>query len=114
VLGRAGVLVDPADLVYALGGYTYGRFEAFGTGFGLNGATIGAGWEREIVAGWKLRGEYRYTKFQSTDVTQTFVTNSTTVSATASTTNTNVTSQTDHISADMHSLWLGMVYDFGN
>ena len=32
---------------------------------GLNGATIGAGYERQIFPLWGLKVEYRYTKFQS-------------------------------------------------
>jgi hypothetical protein len=37
VLARAGFLIDPADYIDAIGGYTYGRFEltqsqSFGSG----------------------------------------------------------------------------------
>jgi opacity protein-like surface antigen len=114
VLGRGGVLVDPQDLVYLIGGYTYGRFEAFDQTFGLNGATIGAGWEREVATGWTLRGEYRYTKFQSRDVTS--------MSASASTgtlplgdtiTSSSTITATERVSADMHSVWLGVTHYFG-
>jgi outer membrane immunogenic protein len=34
------------------------------------GSTVGAGWETELWAGWKVRGEYRYTDFGS--YTKTF------------------------------------------
>jgi len=47
-----------------------------GDSFGLNGATVGGGWERQIAPRWSLRGEYRYTKFQGKDVSENFVTNS--------------------------------------
>jgi outer membrane immunogenic protein len=117
VLGHGGVLVDPADYVYVLGGYTYARFETFNSvvGFGLNGGTIGAGWERQIAPGWSLRGEYRYTKFQGKDVTETFPT-STTQTTTGANANTQTTTDnftvTNHFTADMHSLWISVVHYF--
>jgi len=120
VLGRGGVVVDPADFVYLLGGYTYARFETFNSvvGFGLNGGTIGGGWERQIASGWSLRGEYRYTKFQGKDVSETFVTNTvqTTRDPTGAVTDTfafnDNFSRTSHYTADMHSLWIGVVHYF--
>jgi opacity protein-like surface antigen len=120
VLGRGGVLVDPQDLVYVIGGYTYARSEAFGTSFGLNGATIGAGWERQLAAGWTLRGEYRFSKFQSKDVTKTFASSDVGTSrngtgvVTGVQTDSAVTTQTAHVAADMHSLWLGVAHSFGH
>jgi opacity protein-like surface antigen len=115
VLARSGLLVDPLDLVYVLGGYTYGRFE-FGQSFGLNGGTVGAGWERQIAPGWTLKGEYRYTKFQSKDLSSTFVSNTVTtnISGGASSTNTSdVAPSTNRVSADIHSLWVGVSHYFG-
>jgi opacity protein-like surface antigen len=116
LLGRGGVLVDPRDLVYALGGYTYGRFEGFGAGFGLNGATVGGGWERSIALGWTLRGEVRYTKFQSKDVTESFASTSTQTAVCAcfpnSMTTNDAFARTEHVSADMYSAWLGVAHYF--
>jgi len=117
LLARGGVLVDPWDLVYGLGGYTYGRFEGFGTGLGLNGATIGGGWERYVASGWTLRGEMRYTKFQSKDFTESSA--STTTQTVACNCFPNVVSMNDtvtrtqHVSADMYSVWLGVAHQFG-
>ncbi len=113
-LARAGILVDPVDYLYAIGGYTYGRFRLDDTGesFGLNGATIGAGWERQIAPMWTLRAEGRYTKFQSKTLTSTSTT-SVTSSATTSVTNLAITDTfTDRVSADMWSLWLGISHSF--
>jgi outer membrane immunogenic protein len=150
LLGRGGVLVDPVDYVYLLGGYTYARFETFnspvgiagqsplfgavngltqfpnavlrrtgGEGFGLNGATIGGGWERQIAPGWSLRGEYRYTKFQGKDVSENFVTNSSFVqvqqangSVLARVTSSDNFTATSHIAADMYSLSIGVAHYF--
>jgi opacity protein-like surface antigen len=116
-LGRGGVLVDPADFVYLLGGYTYARFEAFGVGFGLNGGTIGAGWERQVTPSWTLRGEYRYTKFEGKDINQNSVSNfvqTTTSNGGSSTlTDNDVSATTRHLSADMHSVWIGVAHQFG-
>jgi outer membrane immunogenic protein len=110
VLGRGGVLVDPADFVYLLGGYTYGRFEAFGVGVGLNGGTIGAGWERQVAPGWMLRGEYRYTKFEGKDINQN---SASTINQLGVITINDASATTDHVSADMHSVWLGVAHYFG-
>jgi len=112
-LGRGGLLVDPRDLVYGLAGYTYGNFEGFGQGFGLNGATVGAGWERQVAAGWTLRGEYRYTKFQATNLLQASQfgsTQSDNFSNTVFTTDT--VSRRINVSADMQSAWLGVAHYF--
>ena len=66
-LARAGVLIGPSNLLYVIGGYTYGRFSSPAqtlTGFyiagmntypvgsflfGMNGTTVGAGWESLLL-----------------------------------------------------------------
>jgi opacity protein-like surface antigen len=65
LLARVGYLIDPQDLIYVIGGYTYGRFSSGGgfDWFGMNGATIGGGFERQMWDGWSIRAEGRYTKF---------------------------------------------------
>jgi opacity protein-like surface antigen len=70
-LVRGGLVVDPKDLVYLIGGLTYARFEiADGDqSFGGFGGTAGVGWERKITPSWTLKAEYRYTRFQ--DLTET-------------------------------------------
>lgn len=118
LLGRGGMLVDPRDLIYGLGGYTYGRFEAEGQGFGLNGGTAGAGWEREIAPGWTLRAEYRYTRFQDKSVNIAGQTTSTTTSTgqfPSTQTVNDAFAQTAHFSGvSMQSLWLGVTRYFGS
>jgi len=115
VLARGGVLVDPLDLVYVLGGWTYGRFE-FGQSFGLNGGTVGAGWERVLAPGWTLRAEGRYTKFQSKTVTtpsfSTFSNVETGGGFASATTGTDQAVDASRISADMWSVWLGVTHYF--
>lgn len=109
-LARAGTLLDPDDLVYAIGGYTYGRFENVDGGFGLNGGTVGVGWERQIVPGWTLRGEYRYTRFQDVDL---HVNTQSTGTSSGGASQAFTTLQTTHYSdLDMHSLWLGVSHYF--
>jgi opacity protein-like surface antigen len=115
-LARGGVLLDPVDYVYLLGGWTYGRFE-FGQSFGLNGATIGAGWERQVAPGWTLRAEGRYTKFETKTLTTNFTSNTASISTnagvpTAAFNITNTDNASDRISADMWSVWLGFAHTF--
>jgi outer membrane immunogenic protein len=70
-LVRGGLVVDPKDLVYLVGGLSYARFEFDdAVGFGAFGGTVGAGWERKITPSWTLKAEYRYTRFQDRTVTQ--------------------------------------------
>ncbi len=81
-LARAGFLVDPATLVYAIGGWTGASFEyhnltsdpffAPGESFWANGASVGGGLERKLNPNWSVRIEYRYTRFQDTNVSNDF------------------------------------------
>ncbi|WP_245315747.1 outer membrane protein [Bradyrhizobium yuanmingense] len=70
---RAGVLLDDNTLLYGLGGWTFGRFEARNVtdnpfyqpneAFWANGPTGGVGIERKLDSNWRIRAEYRYTRF---------------------------------------------------
>lgn len=72
-LVRAGVLLDENTLLYGLGGLTFGRFEARNVtdnpfyqpneAFWANGPTGGVGIERKLDSNWRIRAEYRYTRF---------------------------------------------------
>ena len=118
-LGRVGWLIDPRDLVYAVGGYTYGGFEWGSRTFGLHGATVGAGWEREVAPGWTLKAEYRYTRFQDRDLPRTTAStsNQASVSAAGLVTTTVINSSsaiTDRVSGlDLHALRFGITHHFG-
>lgn len=71
---RAGVLLDDNTLLYGLGGWTFGRFEARNVtdnpfyqpneAFWAGGPTGGVGIERKLDSNWRLRAEYRYTRFE--------------------------------------------------
>ncbi len=117
VLARAGVLVDPQDLLYAIGGWTYGRFE-FGQSFGLNGGTIGGGWERQLVPGWTLKAEGRYTRFESKTLNTASASNTVTSAFNAAgvldetVTSTSTFAEADRVSASMWSVWLGVSHYF--
>jgi outer membrane immunogenic protein len=68
--GRLGYLVNPSTLAYALGGYTQSRFELQGiTGLSwsrdADGWTVGGGLETKLTPNWTLKGEYRYTEFNT-------------------------------------------------
>jgi opacity protein-like surface antigen len=87
----------------------------------MNGATIGGG-EQQIVHGWTVKVEGRYTKFATKNVTNSFTntfssssggTNDTNVS-TLTSTNTNVTNATERFSASMASILIGVSYYFGS
>ena len=119
VLARAGWLIDPRDLVYVIGGYTYGGFEWSSRVFGLNGATIGGGWEHQIAPSWTLKAEYRYTRFENKDLVQPSVAAdaSTTLSPGATSTSASTTTFTDtsRVSGlDQHSLRVGLTHYFGS
>jgi opacity protein-like surface antigen len=107
---RGGRLVDPDDYVYLLGGYTYGRFQAEGEGFGLSGGTIGAGWEKRLVPGWTVKAEYRYTRFQNKDL---FLNSQGSTSGTPSTSNSSSSADIHFSDIDMHSVWVGVSHYFG-
>ena len=113
---RGGRLVDSSDYVYLLGGYTYGRFQAEGEGFGLSGGTVGAGWERQVVPGWTLKAEYRYTRFQDKDLLFTNQNRQTqaTTGGYLSVQNTSVANDTHFSDLDMHSVWVGVSHYFGS
>ena len=60
--GRLGYLVNPATLVYGLGGYTQASFAMpAGVKGDFAGWTAGAGLEAHIMGGWSVKGEYRFT-----------------------------------------------------
>jgi outer membrane immunogenic protein len=70
---RGGVLLDDKILVYGIGGWTIGQFEArnltdnsfdqLPERFVANGGTAGGGIERKVDGHWSIRAEYRYTDF---------------------------------------------------
>ena len=118
-LGRLGWLIDPRDLVYAIGGYTYGGFEWGDRTFGLHGATVGAGWEREVAPGWTMKAEYRYTRFQDRDLPRNAASSSNQASVSAAglvttTVTTSASAITDRVSGlDLHALRFGITHHFG-
>ena len=119
-LGRLGVLVDPRDLIYVIGGYTYGGFEWSGRTFGLNGATVGAGWEHEIAPGWTLKTEYRYTQFEDKDLPRSSGTTSTqtsinTIGGVTTTVTNSALTATDRVSGiALHALRFGITHYFAS
>ncbi len=66
VAGRLGYAFD-RTLVYAKGGYAWGRNEVSLGGASVskthNGWTIGAGVEQALAANWSIKGEYQYLSF---------------------------------------------------
>jgi opacity protein-like surface antigen len=115
-LGRVGVLVDPQNLVYGIGGYTRGGFEWTNRTFGLNGATVGAGWEHEIAPTWTLKAEYRYTAFADKDIQRASASASTqtsvsTTGAVTTTVSNFAATPTDHVSGvNLHALRFGITH----
>ncbi len=121
-LARLGFLVTPRDLVYGLAGWSYAGFDTTLPGgedppFGANGVTVGAGWERQILDSWTLKLEYRYTKFQTVDVSASSSSLQTdfnppfnvAISSFASS-----SSQTASISPSLHVLRVGLTHYFGD
>jgi outer membrane immunogenic protein len=66
---RAGFLTSPTTLWYGTAGYTEAKFELDGIGSqDFRGYFVGAGVESQLGSGWSLRGEYRFTQFDSEDI----------------------------------------------
>ncbi|MDX8450382.1 outer membrane protein [Mesorhizobium captivum] len=69
---RAGYLLTPSTLGYVLGGYAWQKYKldtnaGFGMDWDQGGYFVGAGVETAISGNWTLKGEYRYTRFSTTD-----------------------------------------------
>jgi outer membrane immunogenic protein len=65
--GRAGYVVNMDTLVYVLGGYTQANFDLpLGLhGDNPTGYTVGGGIETKLGGPWSLKGEYRFTRFDT-------------------------------------------------
>ncbi|MBJ7535123.1 porin family protein [Rhodomicrobium vannielii ATCC 17100] len=68
--GRLGYLVNTSTLAYVLGGYTDATFELSVPGFGsaddnFTGWTVGGGLETRLSGNWYVKGEYRFTEFDT-------------------------------------------------
>ncbi|ADP72094.1 hypothetical protein Rvan_2888 [Rhodomicrobium vannielii ATCC 17100] len=69
--GRLGYLVNASTLAYVLGGYTESTFELsvpvanFSTDDTFSGWTVGGGLETKLTSSLSLKGEYRYTEFDT-------------------------------------------------
>jgi outer membrane immunogenic protein len=113
-LARGGFLIDPKDLVYVVGGLTYGRFDLVDESVGAFGGTIGAGWERKITPSWTLKAEYRYTRFQDRTVTENSTSSSNSPGATSSTSTSSLAAvESSRISGlDWHTVSIGVSHYF--
>jgi opacity protein-like surface antigen len=114
---RAGYTPDRMQMYYVLAGYTYGRFSMVGlTDFGMNGATVGAGYERVIGPGWTVKVEGRYTKFADANVPSTAVSSSSTsgpvTGGTATTAFSSASASTYNVSADIFTARVGITKYF--
>ena len=109
-LARSGFLVDPKDMIYLVGGVTYGSFELIDqSNLGTFGGTVGAGWERKITPSWTFKAEYRYTRFQDRTVTESVASNS----SGAGNTSTNDTLVSSKITGlDWHAVTIGVSHYF--
>lgn len=73
---RAGILANPATLIYVKGGYTNSKLnvlagntnETTDTAFKLDGWRVGAGVERAINANTFAKLEYRYSKYSDAHI----------------------------------------------
>ncbi|MGF1621540.1 MAG: outer membrane protein [Rhodomicrobiaceae bacterium] len=67
---RLGWLTSPDTMLYALIAYTQGEFNWDDANFSLDteGWTLGAGIETMLSDNWSIKGEYRFTQFDSENV----------------------------------------------
>src|SRR5262249_36002425 len=118
-LGRFGYLVNPRDMVYVLGGWSFASFSArlesddnsVGRTFTANGPAVGVGWERQIMDLWTFRAEYRYTKYlnRTLSTPNSFADTTTTFGLGAGAqTSTGTNSSSTTISSDMHMFRFGL------
>jgi opacity protein-like surface antigen len=109
-LARGGFVIDPKDLIYLVGGITYGSFELIDqSSIGAFGGTVGAGWERKITPSWTFKAEYRYTRFQDRTATESVV-SSTSSAVGVSTNDSSVSSKITGL--DWHSVSIGVSHYF--
>jgi outer membrane immunogenic protein len=69
--GRLGMLTSPTTLWYGTAGYTETKFDVDIGGISIpkfSGYFLGAGAESQLGGGWSLRGEYRFSQFDSETV----------------------------------------------
>jgi outer membrane immunogenic protein len=111
---RAGILVDDLTLLYGLGGWTVAQFEARNLtdnpffqpneSFWAHGPTAGVGIERKLDSRWRLRAEYRYTRFDTAHAHDAFAFGSSTGSQTYS--------RSTQFDQSMQSGRIGLAYSF--
>ena len=66
---RLGLLSSPTTLWYGTLGYTQTEFDVGSVKLAdFKGYFVGAGVESQLVGGWNLRGEYRFSQFDSETV----------------------------------------------
>lgn len=118
-LARGGFLIDPYEMVYLIGGWTYAGFETLQNNaqLGLNGGTIGAGYERQVSPLWGVKVEYRYTKFASKTVdlpsTSTSIQNFPGNGSSSTSVSTSYINTAASYSANMQTVMLGVSRYFG-
>ena len=103
--GRVGVLVSDATLLYALGGYSRGRFEfgyadEYSTEKNFGGWFAGAGVEQKITGALGVKLEYRFADYGEEKV-GVFISPAP------------VDEEAHFIDANSHSIRLGASYSFG-
>jgi outer membrane immunogenic protein len=112
-LVRGGLVVDPKDLIYLVGGLSYGRFEFNDQSFGAFGGTVGAGWERKITPSWTLKAEYRYTRFQDRTLTDSSSSSTSSSGGGSSSSFSSTRLDTSRLSGlDWHTMSLGVSHYF--
>jgi outer membrane immunogenic protein len=116
VLARVGYLFGPTDLAYGLVGWTYAGFDAtlpnsIDPSFGASGLTVGLGWERQVMANWTLKAEYRYTKFQDVTLSSQSIAS---LSAPNIVTDKATSTRSTRISSDLQVLRVGLTRYFGD
>ncbi|MDE5454217.1 outer membrane beta-barrel protein [Bradyrhizobium sp. CSA112] len=111
---RAGILVDDLTLLYGIGGWTVAQFEARNLtdnpfyqpneSFWASGPTAGVGIERKLDSNWRVRAEYRYTRFDTAHTQDRF--------AFVSGPNSQTYSRSTQFDQSMQSGRIGFAYSF--
>jgi outer membrane immunogenic protein len=68
---RLGILSSPTTLWYGTAGYTQAQYDLKGVSLSLpdfKGYFVGGGVESQLVGGWNVRAEYRFSQFDSEDI----------------------------------------------
>jgi outer membrane immunogenic protein len=113
LLGRAGIVFDDW-LLFASGGWAFAEIVSpvERASIGLNGPTFGGGIERRMDGNWRIRGEYRYSRYQPESYLTTTSYQGESVGETSTSTNRSVSDSLTTIRLATHLWRFAFIYQW--